>query len=125
MKREFEYLADQDIVLLKTSGPYKFDTEIETVIKAVAKLKEHNCIRLLVDHRQADVSSDFLDIHGRPKVYNGLEVDRLISAAYVFAELNDDIRFYEDVCRNRGWNVRVFDDYKTAVDWLLKQYRSP
>ncbi|MCP4575268.1 MAG: hypothetical protein GY846_03145 [Deltaproteobacteria bacterium] len=80
MKREFTFLADQDIVLLKTSGSYQFEKEIETIKKSMAKLKEHSCSRLLVDHREADVSSNFFNIYERPKVYLDLEV---INVPYV------------------------------------------
>jgi hypothetical protein len=123
MKHELEYLADKDIVLLKTSGSYKFEKEFETIKKALAKLTEHNCKRLLVDHRAANVNSGFINIYERPNVYDDIGINKFISAACVYSELNSDLRFYEDVCQNRGWNVRVFDDYAAAIEWLLKQKR--
>lgn len=29
-----------------------------------------------------------------------------------------DVQFYEDACRNRGWNVRLFPDRESAMAWL-------
>lgn len=29
-----------------------------------------------------------------------------------------DVRFWEDACRNRGWNVRLFPDREGAMAWL-------
>jgi hypothetical protein len=29
-----------------------------------------------------------------------------------------DARFYEDVCRNRGWDIRIFPDRTSALAWL-------
>jgi hypothetical protein len=29
-----------------------------------------------------------------------------------------DVKFYEDACYNRGWNVRVFPDRAAALAWL-------
>jgi hypothetical protein len=29
-----------------------------------------------------------------------------------------DVQFYEDACRNRGWNVRIFPDRASALAWL-------
>lgn len=29
-----------------------------------------------------------------------------------------DVQFYEDACRNRGWNVRIFVDRAAALEWL-------
>jgi hypothetical protein len=31
-----------------------------------------------------------------------------------------DVRFYEDACRNRGWNMRVFPDRAQALVWLAE-----
>ena len=28
------------------------------------------------------------------------------------------VEFYETACRNRGWNVRSFDERPAAIDWL-------
>jgi hypothetical protein len=29
-----------------------------------------------------------------------------------------DVQFYEDACRNRGWNMRIFPDRGRALAWL-------
>jgi hypothetical protein len=29
-----------------------------------------------------------------------------------------EVRFYEDACRNRGWNIRIFPDRERALTWL-------
>ena len=29
-----------------------------------------------------------------------------------------DVKFYENACRNRGWNVRVFPERAAALAWL-------
>ena len=29
-----------------------------------------------------------------------------------------DVRFYEDACQNRGWNMRIFPDRASALAWL-------
>jgi hypothetical protein len=30
-----------------------------------------------------------------------------------------DARFYEDACRNRGWDIRIFLDRGSALAWLV------
>jgi hypothetical protein len=54
----------------------------------------------------------------RAYVYEEIWGDRSTRAAIVFRELNKDFQFLETVCRNRGWNIRIFDDYDVAIDWL-------
>jgi hypothetical protein len=29
-----------------------------------------------------------------------------------------EVQFYEDACRNRGWNIRIFPDRESALTWL-------
>jgi hypothetical protein len=29
-----------------------------------------------------------------------------------------EVQFYEDACRNRGWNIRIFPDRAAALAWL-------
>jgi hypothetical protein len=31
-----------------------------------------------------------------------------------------DVQFYEDACRNRGWNMRIFPDRERALAWLAE-----
>ena len=118
MTIKIEYIEDKDIVLLRTSGTYELEKEVETLKKMATKLKEHNCNRCIFDHRETNVIARTVESYERPAIYEDLWGDRTISAAIVFRELNDDSQFLENVCRNRGWNVRIFDDYDTAIDWL-------
>jgi hypothetical protein len=34
--------------------------------------------------------------------------------------LHEDFNFFENVCINRGWNVKLFDNKEDAIEWLLK-----
>ncbi len=33
--------------------------------------------------------------------------------------LHEDFYFFENVCRNRGWNVKLFGEKEDAIKWLL------
>jgi len=116
--RKFVYLEDNDIVLLRTSGTYDLEKEVGTLKKMVSKLKEHKCNRCIYDHRETNVIIKTLDSYERPAIYEDLWGDHTIRAATVLRELNNDSQFLEIVCQNHCWNVRIFDDYDTAIDWL-------
>ena len=118
MNREFKYLEDKDIVLVRTSGSYKLEDELETVKKAISLLKEHNCNRCIFDHRATNVIARTMRSYERPKVYKDLGLDRSVRTAIVYRELNNDYEFYENVCQNRGWDIKIFTDYDAAIDWL-------
>jgi len=118
MCRIIKYLEDKDIVLLRTSGTYILEAEVETLKKMASKLKEYNCNRCIVDHRETNVIAKIDKSFERSVLYEEIFGDRSTRAAIVFRELNKDFQFLETVVRNRGWNVRIFNDYDAAIDWL-------
>lgn len=118
MIRRIEYIEDKDIVLLKTSGTYELEAEVETLKKMASKLREHNCGKCIFDHRETNVIARTMKSYERPGIYEELWGDHTIRAAVVFREIDEDAKFLENVCRNRGWNVKIFEDYDIAIDWL-------
>ena len=58
-----------------------------------------------------------------PDLYAALDADRTSRGALVLphpsrtGEVNDAL-FFENVCRNRGWNVRTFPGREEALAWL-------
>ena len=118
MRREFRYLEDKNIVLIRTSGTYDLDAEIETLKKVAAKLKEYNCNKCIFDHRETNVIARPMSSYERPAVYEELWDDHSTRGALVVKEINKDLKFLETVVRNRGWVVRIFDDYDKAMEWL-------
>jgi hypothetical protein len=118
--KEFQYLNDKDIVLIRVTGSYLLSAEADTVKKISFTLKEHNCRKLLLDFRAANIIAKTMDIFDRPKVYSNEGIEQSIKAAILCKEINNDFRFYETVCLNRGWEVKIFDDYNISIDWLTK-----
>ena len=118
MTKEIEYLADEDIILVTTSGIYDLQADVETVKEIKAKFDEYDCSRVLIDHRATQVIMKTMPAYNRVDLYRRLGFEYTQRAALVFKKLQDDILFYETVCRNQGVNLRVFDDYEAALDWL-------
>lgn len=119
-QRAVKYLPDQDIVLVITSGTYILGAEIDTLEKAIEVSQQCKCKKLLFDHRKATVVARTLESYDRPTIYENLGFDRITKLASLVSEINDELRFYETVCRNRGWQMRVFDEYADAAAWLAK-----
>jgi hypothetical protein len=118
MTREITYLEDKGVVQLRTSGTYEMEAEVETLERMAAELRKHNCNKCIFDHRETDVIARTMTSYDRSALYEEIWGDRSTRAAIVFKELNEDFRFLETVLRNRGWSVRIFDDYDAAMDWL-------
>jgi len=125
MSRHIEYLADKDIVLVRTKGRYILESETETLTAAAEKLREHKCGKCVFDHRETDVIVGTMGAYERPEVYRTLGFDSTVYMAHVFKEITDNLKFYETVCVNRGWRVEIFDDYDAALNWLSKKKSFP
>ncbi len=81
---------------------------------------------VLVDARAATCVLSVGDIYAVPAMWEHAMVHRGSALAMVVADavsLQRDIEFFENTCRNRGWNVHVFDDIDAAQAWLGGQVR--
>ena len=66
------------------------------------------------------------EAYWRPTYADLMNVPMYIKVAVLFSAFAEHIKFGETVFYDRGWNMRVFDDYKAAVEWLLsKQFVPP
>lgn len=92
--------------------------------KAIAITMSKNQIkRVLIDQRNVDsVSGGTIDIYQRPKQLKATGViNELKIAEIVNPEHNEFFNFLETVCINSGFEFAIFNDKKSALEWLLKQ----
>ncbi len=118
MDKEIKYLEDKDVLLVKTSGVYEVKNETDTVTKIASELSKYDCNKCIIDHRNTTVSGRIIDSYERSEKYSTFGVKRFWKCAIVFKRLNEDVVFFENVCRNRGWDFKVFTDYEEAQLWL-------
>ena len=63
------------------------------------------------------------DSYKHGELFHNFKIDFRFKIAWV--ELNpeevENIKFLEDVLKNRGMNVKLFKDVKSAKAWLLKE----
>lgn len=95
----------------------------EAALASLALGKEHGISRYLGDCRALPVETGaVLDIYELVELYASMGLDRRIREALVIAgpaRPREDLDFYETVARNRGFNVRIFDDMEAARAWLM------
>ncbi|MFC1489442.1 hypothetical protein ACFL6B_06325, partial [Thermodesulfobacteriota bacterium] len=73
----------------------------------------------LVDHRKVLVAMNIPDTFERPQELDTLGFPRNSRIAQVASESNLEIfGFFETVSRNRGYQIRIFKDIKSAKEWL-------
>lgn len=82
---------------------------------------ERKADRFLVDVREVESELSTIEIHDVPTLFAIEGLSAPSRGAYIIpesGEIREDLRFFETVCRNRGWDVRLFTDPEEAVAWL-------
>jgi hypothetical protein len=121
MEWKISYLSEKDIIHLEVTGGYDAIKGLP-VIKAVqAEARRYGCLNWLLDMRATVRYLDTLHLYRRPDVYDDLNISADVRKALVFDEVGKRERFYETVCRNRGFNILVFSDIGTAISWLTSR----
>lgn len=77
--------------------------------------------RYLVDASAANSHISLLTYYELPKVFLSLDLPRSSRIAVLSSRSQqgkERVRFFEHVCRNRGWQVRMFFHRLEALEWL-------
>jgi hypothetical protein len=113
---------DNQYVEIVTIGVADRDGTLD-MAKAIAIAMGKNKIKkALIDHRNINsVSGETVEVYQRPKQFEEIGVIRGIKVAEVVKpEHSEFFNFLETVCKNRGYNFSIFNDQKSALEWLLK-----
>ena len=120
MSSKFEYLQEDEILMIHTSNTYIMDSENDLLKEIVSKANDYNCKRFFVDLRSTQVTFRTITTFFRPNLFEELGFERSWKGALVFEALSKEAMFYETVFQNRGWQMMVFDDSDSAMNWLKK-----
>lgn len=122
MEWELMYQPSDEIIFIKTRGVLEINSATQMRNEGAALITLHNCKRILLDHRQLDDSAlTTLDAFDLPKIYDALGISRTVKMALVVTlDLMQKLHFFETVCQNNGYSVRLFPDRESALAWLRK-----
>ena len=82
---------------------------------------EHDVDAFLVDTSGVESVANALDLYDLPELYDEGQVSRSIRIALLLPHApaaRQMAQFYDNVCNNRGWQVRSFDHRSAAIEWL-------
>lgn len=101
------------------------ERELHEATSTCIKLgKENGTFRFFVDASKLELSPSLIDFYSLPtKQYQEENVDPRSRQAVIAPTdpiAKEAAVFYETVCRNRGWMVRVFSGRQEAIDWLMR-----
>ena len=94
-----------------------------TETKALALAAEAGPGRFLKDLSKVEaLDLTTLDIYYLPERWRSLQANRRNREAILAPDssaIMNDLLFYETVCQNRGWQVKIFSQRQDAIEWLL------
>ena len=120
-----EYNSELGIVQGSYVGRVTADEFKEATIKAIGLAKDNNTNLFLIDDSEYEGGASLFGLFELPDLHVEMEADRSSRAALILPSsgtvASEDARFYETLCLNRGWQVKVFSKRQDAIDWLMKK----
>ncbi len=115
------YLPDERLIEIVFTGKFQM-TDLVEVTQGVVKLVEQKKTFWVVCDCTAIIhNTTAFNIYEMPRIFDAQNIDHRIKEAVLLPEeaaARKNLAFYETVCRNRGYNVKVFDTRAEAIDWL-------
>jgi len=120
MEWTISFLAEQQIVVIQTQGIADETSSLEMVKSLPKAMRENQAMRCLIDHRElSSVSGNSIEIYYRSKEISEMSIPSEVKIAEVVPpDQRGHFGFLETVCRNRGFDFRIFNDPEPAMQWL-------
>ena len=121
MSWNVSYLPDADAILTVYSGAMTPAELVAAVGATIALGTQQGTRRFLADCTGLAGGHSIVDLYDLAKLIESTGLTRDAREAIVLPQLaapSEDVRFWETTCRNRGFDVRVFDRMDVAGDWL-------
>jgi hypothetical protein len=122
---QIDYM-DEGIVRVRLTGPQTLADYRKQTEDALQLAKSKKVALFMVVDQQARNTASVLELFAMPAMYVELGAPRSAKAAIVMPHNSPsaaDIRFYETVCVNRGFNVKIFATERPAMEWLTSDQR--
>jgi hypothetical protein len=96
--------------------------ELERAVRTAVELaRQSGIFRFYTDVSGLTGGHSVGDLFAMIGMLEELGLPRTLREAIVMSgtvQLALEVQFYEDACRNRGWNIRIFPDRAAALAWL-------
>ena len=121
MPYKVETGSEPERIEIKYSGTVS-DSEYKSDIAEFIKFNsEKRCLLVLTDLREMKVTPSFLNVYASINMFEKMGIDTRTSEALIIPRnkfVEDNVKFYENACQNRGYNVRIFYNREDAITWL-------
>jgi hypothetical protein len=111
--------------LVRVEGQGDWKAFFEVVLKILHQVQGTPCQRVLFDVRPLAMSLNTIDRYELATAAAQQWDRRLGAGMLVPASLLDTSRFGQNVARNRGLSVEIFEEERAALRWLTKESEEP
>jgi hypothetical protein len=122
MEWKISFLPDKQVVVIKTFGVADEASSLAMAQSISKTMMEYQATRCLIDHSELTaVSGSSEGIFYRPQglsktgISSEIKIAELVKPAH-----KEHFGFLEYVCRNNGFDFRVFDSREPAIKWLAQ-----
>lgn len=122
MEWDIKYQEEHGVVYVRQAGFGSEEVWRQVNAEYVSIANEHGSNKFLIDNRDLTFKTSISGIYDWPEFLGESGLSRTNKIAFVYSESpsnKSDYRFFETVSRNRGYNIRVFEDQQKAMAWLI------
>ena len=116
---------DIDVIEFSFTGETSRKDLIDLTIEGVTLSKEVNVPRFLVDLTKIELTATLTDLYNLPtNEYEHANMNSTTRIALIQPDSDRELeatKFYEEACRESGWNARRFGDREEALEWLSSE----
>lgn len=114
-------LSGQKIVVIQTQGVADEADSLKMAKSIAETMAEYNAERCLIDHSAIhSVTGAVVKIYYRPQELREVGIPSKVRIAEaVLPAHKAHFDFFETVCRNRGFDFRIFNERESAIQWLV------
>lgn len=121
MAWSMEFTDAGRILKVLIQGPISGAEVAQMTQESVGLVASRQVTRVVLDCAAAEMDVPILDVYKLPDLYAARGVPRQVRAAVILPRAGyrlDIYEFYEDVCRNRGYFVKLFEREAEAWEWV-------
>ncbi len=123
MSYEIRFMEENEVVVIENKGELTYDELVKQTQEAIKLGQGKNSRLFLTNFSNVKVQAQTMELFDFPKIYEQLGMTRTSRIAVVVSEIElktEELYFYETICLNRGWNIKIFLQRDQALDWLIK-----
>jgi hypothetical protein len=123
MEYEITIHKEEEYIEIITRGMADKEGSLLMAKAITENMRKNSITKALIDHRKIDaVSGQTIEIYDRPGILKVIGVIMKIRIAEVInPAFIEHFRFFETVCKNRGYSISIHEDREKALDWLLNR----